>query len=107
MSPTLPPPGPTSVSRGFSTPSPGSDTPAPHGGGTRGGGISIVATVRERWLWPDEAAMFGPLAVRGGAGRVGGMRVGPRLRSVENPWETSVRAGGEAVWETLRGQQYP
>ena len=62
--------------------------------GIRGGVIGIIATVRERWLWPDEAAMFDPLAVREAAGRVGGMRVGPRLRSVENPWETSVRAGG-------------
>ena len=71
-------------------------------GGTRGGVIGIVATVRERWLWPDEAAMFDPLAVRGGAGRVGGMRVGPRLRSVENPWETSVGPGGGGVGDIAR-----
>ena len=54
--------------------------------------------------------MFDPLAVRGGAGRVGGMRVGPRRRSVENPRETPVGPGGGGVGdiaETLRGRQHP
>ena len=74
--------------------------------GTRGGVIDIVATVRERWLWPDEAAMLGPLAVRGGAGRVGGVCVSDPGGGVSRIREKHPSGRGEAVRETWRRRQY-
>ena len=70
---------------------------------TRGGVIGIVATVRrERWLWPDEAAMFGPLAAMRGAGRVGGVCVSDPGGGVSRIREKHPSGRGEAVRETSR-----
>ena len=61
---------------------------------TRGGVIGIVATVRERWLWPDEAAMFGPLAAMRGAGRVGGYACRTPAAECRESARNTRRAGG-------------
>ena len=74
--------------------------------GTRGGVIGVVAPVRERRLWPEEAAMFGPLAVRRGAGRARRVCVSDPGGGVSRIREKHPSGRGEAVRETLRKRQY-
>ena len=80
-------------------------------GGTRGGVIGIVATVRERWLRPDEAVMFDPLRIalscEGGRGARGGHACRTPAAECRESVGNIREGRGEAVWETLRGQQYP
>ena len=70
--------------------------------GTRGGVIGVVAPVRERRLWPEEAAMFGPLAVRRGAGRARRVCVSDPGGGVSRIREKHPSGRGEAVRETSR-----
>ena len=67
-------------------------------GGTRGGVIGIVATVRERWLWLDEAVMFDPLRIalscEGGRGARGGHACRTPAAECRESARNTRRAGG-------------